>query len=186
MMQPFRIDPEKVQLLLIDLQEKMLPAVSDWERVARNAGILIEAGKIMDVPIKYTEHYSRGLGGTVSTVAERMPADAGSFEKIHFSCCNEAGFEEFLLEEGRDQVVLSGVESHICVLGTVMDLLKIGYRVAVAADACSSRNPDHHRMACEAMASAGALVVPMETVVYQMLKRAGTEQFKAMLPFFKA
>jgi len=186
LMRPFRIDPEKVQLLVIDLQEKMLPAVHGWEKVDRNTGVLIEACKVTAVPVKYTEHYPKGLGKTVPSVMEKLPVQAGRMEKIHFSCCMEEGFEDFLRSGGRDQVIVAGVESHICVLGTVIDLMAIGMRVVLAADACSSRDPEHHRLACDAMVSAGALVVPVETVVYQLLGRAGTEQFKSMLPFFKA
>lgn len=184
-MKPFRIDAARSQLLLIDLQEKMLPAVTGWQSVARNSGILLKACEIMKVPVKVTEHYPKGLGSTIAGVAENLPADAGCFEKISFSCCGEEGFDKFLQCEGRDIVIVAGVESHICVLGTVMDLLSTGRSVAVAADACSSRNAEHHRMACDAMTAAGALVVPVESVVYQMLERAGTEQFKAMLPMFK-
>jgi len=184
-MKPFRIEPARAQLLLIDLQDKMLPAVSSHETVSRNSIILLHACGIMNIPVKYTEHYPRGLGSTVSSIADNFPKGSTRTEKIHFSCCMEEGFDGFLRMEGRDQIVVAGVETHICVLGTVMDLLATDYRVAVAADACSSRNPEHHRLACEAMASAGALVVPVETLVYQMLGRAGTAEFKAMLPFFK-
>lgn len=185
-MQPFRVDARKSQLLLIDLQEKMLPAVTEWESVAKNTGVLLKACEIMNVPVKFTEHYPKGLGATIACVAENLPADAGRFEKISFSCCEEDGFDKFLQYDGRDLVIVAGVESHICVLSTVMDLLAMGRSVAVAADACSSRNIEHHRMACDAMTAAGALVVPVESVVYQMLGRAGTEQFKAMLPMFKS
>ncbi|MDO9508591.1 MAG: isochorismatase family protein [Thermovirgaceae bacterium] len=185
-MKPFRIDPERSQLLLIDLQEKMLPAVAGWESVAKNAGILLKACEVMKVPVKLTEHYPKGLGATMACVTEHLPPDAERMEKIHFSCCGEEGFDKFLRCDGRNLVVVAGVESHICVLGTVMDLLAMDYRVALAADACSSRNADHHRMACAAMSAAGAIVVPVESVVYQMLGRAGTEQFKAMLPMFKS
>ena len=185
-MLPFRIEPGRTQLLLIDLQEKMLRAVSDQERTIRNAGILIQAAKTVGVPIKFTEHYPKGLGKTVPPLMEKMPPVVLPFEKIHFSCCDEKGFDEYLRYDQRDQLIVSGVESHICVLATVMDLLLQGYPVAVAADACSSRDPDHHRMACEAMTAAGALVAPVETLAYQLIRRAGTEQFKTMLPFFKA
>ncbi len=185
-MLPFRIEPERTQLLLIDLQDKMLQAVFDREKTIRNAGILIEAARTMGVPIKFTEHYPRGLGKTVPPLMGKIPPVALSFEKIHFSCCDEKGFDEYFRDDRRDQLIVSGVESHICVLATVMDLLSQGYPVAVAADACSSRDPDHHRMACEAMTAAGALVAPVETLAYQLIRRAGTEQFKAMLPFFKA
>ncbi|HDQ93557.1 MAG TPA: isochorismatase family protein [Synergistetes bacterium] len=184
-MKPFRIEPARAQLLLIDLQEKMLPAVSSYETVSKYSIILLNACGTMNIPVKYTEHYPRGLGATVKAIADNFPKGSARTEKIHFSCCMEEGFDDFLKIEGRDQVVVAGVESHICVLGTVMDLLANNYRVAVAADACSSRNPEHHRLACEAMASAGALVVPVETLVYQMLGRAGTAEFKTMLPFFK-
>jgi len=184
-LKPFRIEAKETQLLLIDLQEKMLPAVSGWESVARNSGILIKACGVMKIPVKFTEHYPRGLGATASCISELLPPDADSMEKIAFSCCGEEGFEKFLRIQGRELIVIAGVESHICVLGTVMDLLASGFKVAVAADACSSRNPEHHRLACSAMAASGALVVPVETIVYQMLERAGTEQFKTMLPMFK-
>lgn len=182
---PFRIDAERSQLLLIDLQEKMLPAVTGWESVAKNASILLKACEIMKVPVKLTEHYPKGLGATIACIAKNLPADAKRMEKINFSCCGEEGFDKFLRCDGRDLVVVAGVESHICVLGTVMDLLAMGHGVVVAADACSSRNTEHHGIACNAMMSAGALVVPVESVVYQMLGRAGTEQFKTMLPMFK-
>lgn len=185
-MLPFKIEPGRAQLLLIDLQERMLRAVSDQERIIRNAGILIEAAKTMGVPIKYTEHYPKGLGETVPPLKGKMPPLVLPFEKIHFSCCDEKGFDEYLTADQRDQLIISGVESHICVLATVMDLLSQGFSVAVAADACSSRDPEHHRLASKAMAAAGALVVPVETLAYQLIRQAGTEQFKAMLPFFKA
>ena len=185
-MKPFRIDAEKSQLLLIDLQMKMLPAVAGWESVAKNVEILLKACEIMKAPVKLTEHYPRGLGATIPSIAENLPIDSKRFEKISFSCCGEAGFDNFLRCNGRDLVIVAGVESHICVLSTVMDLLAMGHSVVVAADACSSRNAGHHNMACSAMTSAGALVVPVESVVYQMLGRAGTEQFKAMLPMFKS
>lgn len=185
-MKPFSIDAQRSQLLLIDMQEKMLPAVAGWESVAKNAEILLKACEIMKVPVKVTEHYPKGLGNTITSVNRNLPSGTERFEKISFSCCGETGFDKFLRCEGRNIVVVAGVESHICVLGTVMDLLAMGHSVAVAADACSSRNSEHHRMACDAMASAGAMVVPVETVVYQMLGRAGTEQFKSMLPMFKS
>ena len=184
-MKPFRVDAERSQLLLIDLQVKMLPAVAGWESVAKNAEILLKACEVMKVPVKFTEHYPKGLGATIPSIAENLPADSRRFEKISFSCCGEAGFDDLLRCDGRDLVIVAGVESHICVLSTVMDLLAMGHSVVVAADACSSRNGDHHAMACSAMMSAGALVVPVETVVYQMLGQAGTEQFKIMLPLFK-
>lgn len=185
-MKPFRIDAERSQLLLIDLQEKILPAVAKWESVAKNSVILLKACEVMKVPVKFTEHYPKGLGPTMARVTKYLPPDAERMEKIHFSCCAEEGFDKFLWCDDRNMVVIAGVESHICVLGTVMDLLAKDHKVVVAADACSSRDPEHHRMACDAMAAAGALLVPVESVVYQMLGRAGTEQFKTMLPMFKS
>lgn len=172
-------------MLLIDLQEKMLPAVSGWGFVAKNVGILLKVCEAMKVPVKFTEHYPKGLGNTITRIAEHLPSNAEGMEKIHFSCCAEDGFKDFLHCEGRDVIVVAGVESHICVLGTVMDLLAMGFPVAVAEDACSSRDPEHHSMACRAMLAAGALVVPTESVAYQLLGKAGTEQFKTLLPIFK-
>ena len=184
-MTPFTLDPEKSRLLLIDMQARLLPVISDAERMMGNLKILLEACSVTKTPVVYTEHYPKGLGGLPDDLNDAMPEGSKRFEKIHFSCCREPGFTELLRPEGRRQVVVSGIESHICVLGTVMDLLSDGFDVALVSDACSSRKQVHHEEALRAVSAAGGLVVPTETIVYQLLQKAGTEQFRSMLPFFR-
>lgn len=184
-MTPFTLDPEKSRLLVIDMQARLLPVISDGEHMISNLKILLKACSVTKTPVVYTEHYPKGLGGVPDDLKDTMPEESKRFEKIHFSCCREPGFTGLLRPEGRKQVVVSGIESHICVLGTVMDLLADGFHIALVSDACSSRKREHHEEALRAITGAGGLVVPTETVVYQLLQRAGTEQFRAMLPFFR-
>lgn len=184
-MRPFIIDAERALLLVIDVQEKLLPLISGAQAVEKNISVLVKAAETLHLPLKVTEQYPRGLGATTEAVASSLTEGARRFEKTHFSCYAEEGFADYLSEPGRDQVVVCGVEAHICVLATVMELLGHGYQVIVAADAVSSRQEEHRLLALKAMSQAGALVVPMETVVYQMLRRSGTAEFKALLAHFR-
>ncbi|MBL3592964.1 MAG: hydrolase [Synergistaceae bacterium] len=184
-MKPFIIDAEKALLLVIDFQEKLVPAIEGAENVQKNIDILVKAAVTLRLPLKVTEQYPKGLGPTVTSVASSFPEGVQRFEKTHFSCCAERGFTDYLAETGRSQVILCGVETHICVLATAMELLERGYQVVVTADGVGSRRPEHHDLALEAMRQAGALIVPMETIVYQMLKRSGTAEFKALLAYFR-
>ncbi|HHV53469.1 MAG TPA: isochorismatase family protein [Synergistaceae bacterium] len=184
-MVPFVLQSSKSQLLLVDMQEKLLPAMQNNDEIAKNAKTLLKAADLLGIPVKYTEHYPSGLGPTVEVVRQTLPPSSMRFEKVHFSCWAEAGFADFIRNGSRDQIVMAGIESHICVLSTALDLLKEGYQVAVSLDAVGSRRSHHHESALRALASAGALVVPTETIVYQWLARAATEAFRAMLPYFK-
>ncbi len=184
-MKPFVLDRNQAQLLLIDVQEKLCPAMYNREKVCKNAGILLEAAQLMEIPVKVTEQYPRGLGGTVAELAEKFPENTHKFEKVHFSCYGEPGFHHFIQQAERTQVVVAGIEGHICVLATVLEMLKDNYNVAVVADATGSRRRKHHRMALEAMGQAGAFIVPVETAVYQLLGQSGTPEFKALLKHFK-
>lgn len=182
---PFIIDAERALLLVIDFQEKLAPLVEGAPEVEKNVAVLAKAAAILDLPVKVTEQYPKGLGTTLPSAASSFADGTKRFEKTHFSCCAEEGFTDYLAVPGRDQVIVCGVEAHICVLATAMELLQRGYRVVVTADAVGSRKEEHRRLALKAMRQAGALVVPMETVVYQMLKRSGTPQFKALLAHFR-
>ncbi|HAA47840.1 MAG TPA: hydrolase [Synergistaceae bacterium] len=184
-MKYFDLDSENTQLLLIDFQEKLFPAVCDDSKTARNVQTLLKACETLQIPVKYTEHYPQGLGKTIPQILEAIPKDSRRFEKIHFSCCDEPEFETFIRYAGRDRIVIAGIESHICVLQTASDLLSREYRVFIASDACSSRKMEHHAEAMDILRSMGALVVPTETIVYRLLRKAGTSAFKTMLPLFK-
>lgn len=184
-MKPFTLKADRTLFLMIDIQEKLLPAISGHEQVLKNSIKLSKAAKILDIPMKYTEQYPRGLGGTTGELFQVLPDGTERFEKSHFSCMDEAGFETFLIDQGRDQVVIFGIESHICVFSTVMAMLEKGMKVAVAVDACGSRSDCNHNYAMDNLGRCGALILPSESVIYQLICRSGTPQFKELLPLFK-
>lgn len=185
-MKPFVLDAHRTQILLIDMQEKLMPAIAHREDIERQGSLLVRCAGKIGVPVLVSEHYPRGLGSTVAPLADVLPDQSLRVEKIAFSCWGEPAVRDALERTPRRQIVLLGVETHICVLSTALELLAEGYDVTVASDACGSRQDAHRDMAFDALRTAGALVVPTETVVYQLLGRAGTELFKAVLPLFKA
>jgi nicotinamidase-related amidase len=175
----FQLDREDAVLLVVDIQERLAAAMADRERVVANAGHLIAAAKLLGVPVLLTEQYPKGLGKTVSELhaaLEPVPA----IEKLTFDCCGEPAFPPALEQTGRSTVIVCGMEAHICVLQTVLGLLATGMTVHVAADAVCSRNPENARTALELQRDAGAVVTCTETVLFQLLGRAGTPAFKSI------
>ncbi|MFT4554796.1 MAG: nicotinamidase-related amidase [Planctomycetaceae bacterium] len=167
---------DESRLLIVDMQEKLLPVINDQEDVLANCLKLIEAAKILEVPATATEQYPKGLGPTVSAITERLPHRP---EKIEFSCLNCLDWNSTAAEpEGRFKVVVAGIESHVCVLQTVLDLLSQGFRVFVAADAVGSRKPLDRDVALQRMASSGAVITTTESVLFEWCERAGTPEFK--------
>jgi nicotinamidase-related amidase len=181
---PRRITREKAALAVIDIQERLLPAVFEKERVAQNAVRLIQAAAAMKLPIVATEQYRKGIGPTVPEVASAIPGFA-PIEKLAFSCCGADDFIEALQANGASDVILCGNEAHVCVTQTCLDLLDRGFRAFVAADAISSRAPANHRAGVERMRDAGAVIVSTEMILFELLGRAGTDEFKQILPLVK-
>ncbi len=178
-------------LLMIDIQEKLMPAIHNKEEIINNSVKLLTAARELSVPLIVTEQYPKGIGGTLSELKNLIPESSPIIAKTEFSCCEAEKFgDEFLnmnFNAGtRDTAVLFGVETHICVLSTAMDLIsKYNLNVVIAADSCGSRSEKNHVLALDSARSMGCLVVPVETIIYQLLERAGTPQFKALLPMFK-
>lgn len=182
---PFRVRRESVQMVMVDVQDRLFPAISGHEDIRRNIMKLAAAAKVLSVPFCYTEQYPRGLGITDGEILPSLPENALRFEKTHFSCCDEDGFETLLARHNRPVPVIFGIETHICILATVLDLLEKGCSIVLAADACGSRDPRKAERALSAISAAGALVVPTETVIYHIMGQAGTPEFKELLPLFK-
>ncbi len=167
---------DESRLLIVDMQEKLLPVINDQEAVLASCLKLIEAAKILEVPATATEQYPKGLGPTVSVITERLPDRP---EKIEFSCLNCLDWNATAADpESRFKVVVAGIESHVCVLQTVLDLLSQGFRVFVAADAVGSRKPLDREFALQRMASSGAVITTTESVLFEWCERAGTPEFK--------
>lgn len=179
-----RLSPAHSGLLVIDFQERLLPAMSEPQRVAQNAARLIQGAALLNLPIWVTEQYRKGLGPTVPEIASLINGFS-PFQKLDFSACGAAGWLDALRARQVTDVLLCGIEAHVCVSQTALDLLDEGFRVFVAADAISSRTPENHRIGTERMRDAGAVIVSTEMALLEWLQRAGTEQFKKLLPLIK-
>lgn len=182
----FVLEPAKAVLVVIDVQEKLCSAMDPdaLPQLTRNAGILLESAKELAIPVIFTEQYVKGLGRTLSVLREKAAA-ASCHEKLTFSCCGNEDFSEQLDETGRKQVIVCGMETHVCVLQTVIDLLGDGFDVHVVKDAVLSRSADNKQTAIEAMVLAGAVPSSTETIVFQLLKVAGTASFKKLSALVK-
>ncbi|MHA1524441.1 MAG: isochorismatase family protein [Alphaproteobacteria bacterium] len=181
------LDASKSQLLIVDMQEKLLPAMVDPDRVVGRAALLLEAAREMNIPRAVSEQYPKGLGATTSQLQAQIEG-VPVLEKLHFSCARDPALAELLhmrRETGCDQVVVAGIEAHVCVGQTVLDLMERGFVVAVAADAISSRRTQDCAVALARFAAAGASVTTTEAVVFEWLEKAGTSQFKALSALIK-
>lgn len=167
---------DESRLLIIDMQEKLLPVINNQDAVLANCLKLVKAADTLSVPATATEQYPKGLGVTVSEIAERV---SDRPEKIEFSCLNCLDWNSTAADpEGRFKVVVAGIEAHVCVLQTVLDLLSQGFRVFVAADAVGSRKTVDRDFALQRMASAGAVITTVESVLFEWCEQAGTPEFK--------
>jgi nicotinamidase-related amidase len=164
-------------LLVIDMQEKLLPRILDAARVERNTAFLIDAARLLEVPIQCTEQYPRGLGPTVPDLARRLPERP---EKVIFSSCAVPGVVEHFHRAARPRVVLAGIETHVCVLNTALDLLALDFRVYVAVDAVGARYRIDHDTALRRLEQAGVIPTTVEGCAFEWLGGANHPQFKAV------
>ncbi|RIX48398.1 MAG: hydrolase [Rhodocyclales bacterium GT-UBC] len=171
-------------LLVVDLQQKLAPAIHDGERIVGNSVRLLEAARQLDVPAFVSEQYVRGLGPSLESV-RAAAGTARFFEKTHFACNAEPGVLELLGSVQRKQVILTGTEAHVCVLQTALGLLATGFEVYLVADATSSRAPQDRAAAIDRLRAAGVCIVTTEMVLFEWLKRAATDEFRSLLPLIK-
>ncbi len=162
--------------LIIDVQEKLVNMLKD-STVAQKNEILAKTAKIMQLPVVITEQYPKGLGSTISEVKDNLPSDAKFFEKVAFSALNDELVEKELTKK---QVVLFGIEAHICVLQTAIALINKGFEVFIVKDACGSRNEYEFNIAMERLSAAGAIITCTEMVLFELLETAKNPDFKAV------
>ena len=172
---------EDTALVIIDVQERLLPAIHNGEKLLQNIVKLLRFAKIIDLPVLVTEQEK--LGPTVSEIREELPL-IDPVSKVEFDACKCAGFAERLGRLRRKSLVVAGIESHICITQTVLHLLP-HYRVHVVSDAVSSRSPDDWKIALRRLEQSGAVISSTEMVIYELLERAGTEEFRAALRLVK-
>ena len=171
-------------LMVIDVQAKLNPVMFAPERAPSGAAKLLKGAAILGVPALLSEQYPKGIGSTVDALQEHMPADC-PIEKNSFSCMADEGFTERFADLQRPQVVVAGIETHICVMQTALELLGGGAEVFVVADACASRTEESHKAGLERIRDAGGWVVTVEMVLFEWLKRSGTPEFKQISQLIK-
>ncbi len=164
-------------LLLIDIQEKILAVMKEPEMVVSNSIKLIKGFKVLNVPIFYTEQYPKGLGTTAAPLLAELEG-LNAIQKMSFSCFGAGNFFTRLKDNKVTQVVVAGIESHVCVQQTVLDLIASGFQVNVAADAVSSRKEPDYKFALKRMSAHGAEVTTTEAILFELLTSSDTEEFK--------
>lgn len=178
-----RLRAEATILILVDVQEKLLPAMHEAARVERNCALLLRAASQLQIPVLITEQYPARLGSTLPALLELAP-DAPVIAKIRFSACVEET-RAALEKTHRKTVLLCGIEAHVCILQTALDLVQDEYAVFAARDAMGSRTKENWKLGWERMMRSGVLPTSAESAIYELLQEAGTENFKALLPFIK-
>ncbi len=176
-MERFFLEPENSLLIIIDIQERLAAVMSERETVVRNCLHLIEASKLLKIPVLVTEQYPKGLGQTLEEIKTALP-EYRPVEKITFNSCEEKEFMNLIASMNKKKLILTGMETHICVLQTCLGLLREGYHVHVVSDAVCSRSEKNKETGLNLMRDAGAVSTCTETVLFQLLRIAGTEEFK--------
>jgi len=177
------LDRNKTALLIIDVQERILKVMRNHKILVENTLKLIRGCKTLNVPVFYTEQYPKGLGETVKELKDELREDA--IEKMSFSCSGAGGLFDDLKSKGISQVMVCGVESHVCVQQTVLDLLANGFQVNLIADAVSSRREFDFLTALSRMQNNGAEVTTTESVLFELLNVCGTDEFKTISQLVK-
>jgi nicotinamidase-related amidase len=179
---------DKSQLLIVDVQQKLLGAISGKDKVVEACVRLVRAARLLDVPITISEQYPQGLGPTVDPIREAFANNGFVVDKVEFSCLKNDALRERLHElrrKGRPQVVVGGIEAHVCVLQTAIDLEAQGFESFVVADAIGSRDKASAKRAVLRLLKSGADVVDSEMVLFEWLERAGTQEFKELQALIK-
>jgi len=177
---------EHCALVVVDIQEKLLPPIFQKEQLVRNAQLLIRLADILKIPTLVTTQYSKGLGNTIPEIASLLPQNQ-TVDKLAFSCFGSDAFCSNLrhMPGQRTTVLLCGMEAHICIAQTALAALREGYIVHVASDAVSSRTEWNRNVGLERMRSAGAVISSTEMIIYELLASSGTPAFKDMLKYLK-
>lgn len=181
---PFLLGRDTTALVVVDMQEPFLSVIHERDRLTQNVLLLCRAAATLGIPAVATVQYASRMGGVAPAVADALGAAftaEAALDKTCFSCAGAPEFIAALEATGRRQVLLCGVETHICVSQTAHDLLHAGYQVHVAADAVSSRTPERHKLGMERIRDAGARPCAAEAAVYEWLQEAGTPEFKEIL-----
>ena len=184
-----KLTRETSQLLVIDIQERLTPAMTDGQSCVDNTAKLLRCADRLTIPVTITEQYRRGIGPTLPVILEAAGSQAALFEKMSFSALQDEAIASHVKttaqHAGRPQVVVVGIESHVCVLQSALDLVTAGLQPFVVVDAVTSRARSSKEAALRRLAANGIELVTTEMAIFEWLERAGTDEFRALLPFIK-
>lgn len=179
-----RIEKDQSILVVVDVQERLFPHIHENQKLEQKIITLIEGCKLLQVPLLVTEQYVKGLGDSIPSV-KSSTTGIDRVEKMAFSCCGEANFVMKVEEHYKENILLCGIESHVCVLQTALDLLKAGHQPVVVADAVSSRNPYDKEIALRRMEQEGVRITTVESILFELCKVSGTDVFKSISKLVK-
>jgi len=179
-----RILKENTIGLIIDIQEKLFPFIYENQQLAINVQKLIEGLHILQIPLLVTEQYPKGLGPTISKLSHLVQRTE-PVEKNSFSCCDEQRFNDSMAKQGRRNIIICGIETHVCVEQTVLDLLENGYQPVVIENCVSSRKLEDKDIAIKRMRMEGVIITSYEAILFELCRFSGTEQFKALSKIIK-
>lgn len=180
MRHPSLLDRNRAALAVIDMQEAFRPVMADFSTIAERIAILVEGCQMLGVPVIVTEQYPKGLKQTAEEIRAKLPAGLRPIEKLCFSSCGEQDFDTQLRERHVEQVMLCGIEGHICVSQTAHDLLHLGYQVHLISDAITTRLPHNKEVALHRLTRAGAIVSSVEMALFELLGTAEAVEFRAI------
>ena len=187
MLRADKLDVDLAMILVIDLQEKLLPSIAHHERVIAVGAELLDGARVFGLPVLATEQYPKGLGPTDASIRQRLESAAATvLEKPTFSACDQEPLRAAMRVIERPQVIVIGIEAHVCVQQTVLDLRAMDYDVFVCADAVGSRTRRDYKYALHRMRQAGVFVTTVESVLFELCNRCDTDRFKELLKVIKA
>ncbi len=179
-----RVPKDSVVALVVDIQERLFPHIDGHDELAKNVEILIKGLQALEVPVVVSEQYKKGLGDTIESI-EALVDQVPHVEKMAFSCCDEPKLMEKIELSSKRFVILAGMETHICVLQTAIDLLERGYHPVVIEDCVSSRTAANKKTAIERMRQEGVIVSSYESILFELCRYAGSESFKTISKLIK-
>jgi len=180
----YRINRESAAAMVVDFQEKLMPAIAENSETEQTAAKLIQGLRALEIPMLVSQQYTKGLGGTVAGIAEAL-GDFEPVDKNTFSVLDSAEIKEKLEKTGAEDIILFGVETHICIEQSALDMLSAGFNVFLIADCCSSRQTRNSEIALERMRQAGVVVTTYEAILYEMMGSSKAEAFKAVSAIVK-
>ncbi|PIV81292.1 hydrolase [bacterium CG17_big_fil_post_rev_8_21_14_2_50_64_8] len=176
---PDRLLADRCVLVVVDIQERFRDLIHHMDEVMANTERLVRFARILDIPVLVTEHYPQGLGATAGEIAALWD-DFRPIQKLHFSCCGCGDFNTALADTGRDQVILCGIETHVCIYQTAADLRRQGLQVAVAADAVSSCSRKNRKLGLNSLAELGVQCPGAQMIMFEILERADDPRFREL------